>query len=143
MQARSIRRRREIAEAALRVFCANGYAPATMDEICVRAGCSKGGLYHHFRTKDGVLEAVVELLREDAPLLRTVDRCAESWGVPATQLARLLVEACAEATRNPRLAALVSDTLQAASLEGLSEVGSMVQFVVLTKQDEEIAERAA
>ena len=50
-----------IVQAALTVFALKGYALASMDDVCMAAGCSKGGLYHHFRTKHALLTAVVIL----------------------------------------------------------------------------------
>ncbi len=44
-----------IIEAALSEFLEKGYESATMESIAGRAGLSKGGLYHHFRSKDEIL----------------------------------------------------------------------------------------
>ncbi len=45
----------EISSAALDVFLEKGYENTTMEAIAQRAGVSKGGLYHHFQSKDHVL----------------------------------------------------------------------------------------
>jgi len=37
-----------IAEAALRLFTAHGYAGASMEQVRHAAGVSNGSLYHHF-----------------------------------------------------------------------------------------------
>jgi AcrR family transcriptional regulator len=44
-----------IISAAVDVFIEKGYEGASMNEIAARAGISKGGLYHHFISKDMVL----------------------------------------------------------------------------------------
>jgi AcrR family transcriptional regulator len=44
-----------ILSAAVDVFIEKGYEGASMNEIAARAGISKGGLYHHFISKDMVL----------------------------------------------------------------------------------------
>ncbi len=44
-----------IIEAALSEFLEKGFETATMESIALRAGLSKGGLYHHFRSKDEIL----------------------------------------------------------------------------------------
>lgn len=44
-----------IIEAALSEFLEKGYDTATMESIALRAGLSKGGLYHHFGSKDEIL----------------------------------------------------------------------------------------
>ena len=59
-----------IIEAALSEFLEKGYETATMESIALRAGLSKGGLYHHFGSKDEILlyanqkmnEPVMELM---------------------------------------------------------------------------------
>lgn len=42
----------EITQAAIDVFLEKGYENTTMEAIAVKAGVSKGGLYHHFKSKD-------------------------------------------------------------------------------------------
>ena len=46
--------------AARRVFAAEGYAAASMDDITADAGLTRGALYHGFGGKAGLLAAVVE-----------------------------------------------------------------------------------
>lgn len=53
-------RREEIFEAALSCFNRNGYYQTSIDEIAAQAGISKGGIYHHFKSKK---ELVIELFR--------------------------------------------------------------------------------
>jgi AcrR family transcriptional regulator len=48
----------EITEAALNEFIEKGYENASMEGIASRANLSKGGLYHHFRSKTEILFAV-------------------------------------------------------------------------------------
>jgi len=67
--ARSQHARDQIAQAALTVFALKGFAASSMDDICMAAGCSKGGLYHHFPTKSAVLGGVVERLLVQRALL--------------------------------------------------------------------------
>jgi len=45
----------EITQAAMDVFLEKGYENTTMEAIAQRAGVSKGGLYHHFQSKDMIL----------------------------------------------------------------------------------------
>ena len=45
--------------AALHVIRAKGYAAATVDDVCERAGVSKGSFFHHFRSKDDLAVAAV------------------------------------------------------------------------------------
>lgn len=48
-------RTQEIVQAAVEEFLEKGYQGASMDNIAKRASLSKGGIYHHFRSKDEIL----------------------------------------------------------------------------------------
>lgn len=53
-------RRQSILEAAERLFCRQGYAETTVDDILHELQCSKGSFYHYFDSKISVLSAVCE-----------------------------------------------------------------------------------
>ncbi|KOX00629.1 gamma-butyrolactone-binding protein [Streptomyces sp. NRRL B-1140] len=59
-QERAIRTRRTILEAAAAVFDERGYTSATIGEILVRAGVTKGALYFHFGSKEELAVGVFE-----------------------------------------------------------------------------------
>ncbi|MEU8137593.1 TetR/AcrR family transcriptional regulator [Streptodolium elevatio] len=48
----------ELLAAARALFAADGYAATSLDAVCERAGVSKGALYHHFRNKEALFQAV-------------------------------------------------------------------------------------
>ena len=52
----------EITQAAIEVFLEKGYENTTMDAIALKAGVSKGGIYHHFQSKDMILIMANELI---------------------------------------------------------------------------------
>ena len=54
-----------ILDAAMHEFARRGFAGTRMDDIAARCGLSKGGLYAHFQSKDGIFEAL--LARSLAP----------------------------------------------------------------------------
>ncbi|HWR43602.1 TetR/AcrR family transcriptional regulator [Sporomusa sp.] len=54
----------EIINAAVDEFVEKGYENASMESIAVRAGISKGGVYHHFKSKREVLFAANQRLSE-------------------------------------------------------------------------------
>ncbi|MFJ6939931.1 ScbR family autoregulator-binding transcription factor [Streptomyces sp. NPDC101132] len=60
MQERSERTRRRLVNAGAELFRRNGYANATLGEIALAAGVTKGALYFHFASKDELAEAVQE-----------------------------------------------------------------------------------
>jgi TetR/AcrR family transcriptional repressor of nem operon len=44
--------RTKILDAALHVIRSKGYAAATVDDLCTAAGLTKGGFFHHFKSKE-------------------------------------------------------------------------------------------
>ena len=55
-------RRSEIIDVATELFATRGYSSTTMNDILEAAGITKGGLYHHFASKDEVFAACVDRL---------------------------------------------------------------------------------
>lgn len=58
------KRIKDITNAAVEVFLKKGYENTTMEEIAEKAGISKGGLYHHFKSKDVLLMLVNQKINE-------------------------------------------------------------------------------
>ena len=65
----SDRRHREIREAAIGTFLANGYDGATMEDIAVRAGVSKQTVYKHFTDKQNLFAEIVLSTTDDMDAL--------------------------------------------------------------------------
>lgn len=103
--ARSQATRDQIAQAALTVFAMKGYASTSMDDICLAAGCSKGGLYHHFPTKSAILLSVVDKLARAGVLLPPFEAGDGSLTLQPPAIGRLLLEIWAEAAREDNLRA--------------------------------------
>lgn len=59
------RRIREILNAAMEEFGANGYENVTMDSLCARHRLSKGVLYHYFSNRDELFLLCVESVFRD------------------------------------------------------------------------------
>lgn len=51
--------RRKLIDAALHVIRVQGYAGATVDDICRAAGVTKGSFFHHFKGKDELALAAI------------------------------------------------------------------------------------
>lgn len=49
-----------ILEAALDLFIANGFIETPMDAIAEKAGVAKGTLYYHYKSKEGIVDALLE-----------------------------------------------------------------------------------
>lgn len=54
--------RRALLQAARRAFGENGYANVALEDLVDEAGVTRGALYHHFGSKQGLFEALIELL---------------------------------------------------------------------------------
>ena len=61
-------------DAAIRVVTRDGFAAMTLDAVAKEAGVSKGGLTHHFATKDALITAMLDHFVQR--LLRELDRVA-------------------------------------------------------------------
>ncbi|HEV7678432.1 MAG TPA: TetR family transcriptional regulator [Candidatus Dormibacteraeota bacterium] len=57
--------RSELLVAARRLFGEQGYAATSLDDIAARAGVTKGALYHHFRGKADLFQAVFEQVKSE------------------------------------------------------------------------------
>jgi AcrR family transcriptional regulator len=68
--------RAAIVKAAKRLFGERGFAGTTMDHVATAAHVAKGAVYHHFKTKEALFEAVFDQVSED--LVAEVERAARS-----------------------------------------------------------------
>jgi AcrR family transcriptional regulator len=71
-------RQAEILDAAERLFLERGYEATTVNDLLAAVGLSKGAFYHHFTSKDDVLQALVWRMADEgmarlAPLLERTD----------------------------------------------------------------------
>jgi AcrR family transcriptional regulator len=57
--------RSRILDAGLGVFRSRGYARGTIDNVAELAGCTRGSVYLHFGSKEGLFVAIVEHHLED------------------------------------------------------------------------------
>lgn len=113
-------RKQQILAAAVGCFARRGFHAATMPEICAAAELSPGTVYRYFRSKEELIEALVEEDRaESLALLEAMSHAPDLSGAIALavdaalqamqdpQAAALYLEVGAEAARNPRVAAIV------------------------------------
>ena len=57
---RSERSRKQILDAALKLFSHRGYGATGVNDIAEEAGLSKGNIYHHFPDKEAMFRALLE-----------------------------------------------------------------------------------
>ena len=65
MTPKSIRTRQKILDAALLLFTEKGYDKATMRQIAVQAAMAPGSIYHHFPTKEHIVQAFYDVIHEE------------------------------------------------------------------------------
>ncbi|MCE4540385.1 TetR/AcrR family transcriptional regulator [Pelomonas sp. P7] len=113
-------RRQQVLDAASDAFRRRGFHAASMAEIAKLAGMSPGHIYNLFENKDEIIAAIVErdceeIVRRIAELQQEGDVLQSMLGQTevaideSTQIAdaALELEVLAEASRNPRLAAVM------------------------------------
>ena len=133
--ARSRATRDQIVHSALTVFALKGFAASSMDDICLAAGCSKGGLYHHFPTKRAVLSGVIDRLAESGALLPPFP----PGPLQPAALGRVLIEVWAEAARDAALRTQLREryerhldgALLASDLAAILRIGTLIQMLAL------------
>jgi AcrR family transcriptional regulator len=57
--------RADLLEAARELFGTQGFADTSLDDVVARARVTKGALYHHFGSKEGLFAALYEQLQEE------------------------------------------------------------------------------
>jgi AcrR family transcriptional regulator len=120
-RARSARReatRQRVLDAAREIFAERGIIGATVEEICERAGFTRGAFYSNFADKEDVLRAVIAREREqllayaDAGFARLVDQDMPALGAdPVGTLAHIADQLLGSIPAD-RLISLVQDELE-------------------------------
>lgn len=77
-------KRTQIVEAADRLFYENGFAQTSFADIAADVQISRGNFYYHFKTKDEILDAVIEKRLADREEL--LARWDETAGDPVTRI---------------------------------------------------------
>jgi AcrR family transcriptional regulator len=85
MPERTIDRRTELLDAAVRVFARKGFHGSRVGDIAEEAGVAHGLLYHYFRSKEEVLETI---FRDTWQLLQADTERVEAADVPLREQLR-------------------------------------------------------
>lgn len=119
---RALARRQQVLDAAADCFRRRGFHAASMAEIAKTAGMSPGHIYNLFQNKDDIIAAIVE--RDCAEVVSRIAELQQGGDVLQEMLAEteraidestqvadaaLELEVLAEASRNPKLAAVVRE----------------------------------
>lgn len=71
--------RSAIINAANELYYQNGYEETSFTQIAERAGISRGNFYHHFKSKDEILHAIIDFRLED------VSQTLKDWSETITK----------------------------------------------------------
>lgn len=109
-------RRTQILDAARICFARSGFRGASMQEICLEAKMSPGGLYRYFPSKEAIIEAIaqeercgaaelIETMRGTGPLLDRMMSCAMGYFAYMRDpgACELMAEISAESLRNSEI----------------------------------------
>ena len=120
---RSEIRRRQILDAAVECFRRQGFHGTSMATISKAAKMSVGHIYHYFDNKEAIISAIAEMDVQDLMTIfsdfNRADDILESMKAECRagferhadpQAATLDLEIVAEATRNPKVAAIVQES---------------------------------
>jgi AcrR family transcriptional regulator len=76
-------RKNEIIQASEELFLSQGYEATTVEHILQRTGLSKGGFYHHFKSKDDVLLVILDRITDQT--VQIAKDIADMKGISALQ----------------------------------------------------------
>jgi AcrR family transcriptional regulator len=126
--------RARLLQAARRLFAERGYHAASLDHVSARAGCTKGALYHHFGSKEGLLLALID--QQVAGRLAQASGSAD--GPPSKRMpfdrefTLLFLEFVCVAARDPKLRRRLAARLRSARSETERLVGDARLAAVLS-----------
>ena len=98
----SLDRREVILGAAAELFAAKGVAATTVREIADAVGILSGSLYHHFASKQSIVEEILTSYLED--LQKSYAAVLSERATPSEQLHNLVCKSLETVTRHPHAA---------------------------------------
>ena len=127
--------RTRLIEAAIGLFTQHSFAGTSLQMIADELGLTKAAIYHHFRTREQLLAAVIEPMLDE---LRTVVESAETKRTPHARAEHMLSGYAALAVRNRGLVAvLATDPSVATVVTDRAEWGNLImrQLALLADVD--------
>jgi len=127
--------RTRLIEAAIDLFTQHSFAGTSLQMIADELGLTKAAIYHHFRTREQLLAAVIEPMLDE---LRTVVESAETKRTPHARAEHMLGGYAALAVRNRGLVAvLATDPSVATVVTDRAEWGNLImrQLALLADVD--------
>ena len=101
--------RERLLQGAIDLISERGYAATSVDAICRHAGTAKTALYWHFKSKEGLLNAIIERVNED--WISEITSSIDSIGEPAARLDALILALREIVEEKPHLLRLLLSVL--------------------------------
>jgi AcrR family transcriptional regulator len=122
----------EILRAAAIAFLERGYAATSIDDIAARLGCTKGRVYHYFRTKGEIYLGIHRQMMQKA--LESIADITESDDPPAERIRKMARTHAMLMMEEPgfRLAGMDAD--MSLATEGRTKVEEVHAILELRKQ---------
>ena len=76
-------RRNEILDVAERLFCTRGYDNTSTNDILAEIGIARGTLYYHFKSKEDILDAMIDRVLDE--IIRKASHIALDESVPVLE----------------------------------------------------------
>jgi len=121
---RRAKTRERLLDAARKAFACRGFQATSMDYVSELAGCTKGAVYDHFKSKDGLFLALLD--HQFALRLEQADHVA---GSPSASMpfdrdfSLLFLEFVCAAARNRKLRAKLADRMRALRSKSAERLG--------------------
>jgi AcrR family transcriptional regulator len=94
---------------AIDLIAERGYSATSVDAICRHAGTAKTALYWHFKSKEGLLNAIIERVNED--WISEISESTNAVGNPAERLDTLIAALRSIVENKPHLLRLLLSIL--------------------------------
>lgn len=86
MENRDKKTKERILEEALKLFSQSGYMGTSMNDIAARLGVTKAALYKHYKSKQGILDSIIDKMNE-------LDReRVKQYEMPEGELEKVIVQ---------------------------------------------------
>src|ERR1700734_1156807 len=122
--------RRAIIDTAMRLFAERGYAAVSIETVLAACHISRGALYHHFASKEALLEAVFEAVEVDVTAKVLESAPSASGAVAAVRAGRhafgLMKAALEPAAKEAGIPATLVDAFAHMLLASLSEIALLI-----------------
>ena len=76
-------RRNEILDVAERLFCEKGFDNASTNDILTEIGIARGTLYYHFKSKEDILDAMIDRILDE--IVRRASQIALDGSIPVLE----------------------------------------------------------